>query len=238
MTPNCRQSWRKDKSVNKGKKEKRLFWKEINHSLQWCSLHMDHSGDFTAAARWAWINADKYPVSMSTWQTVHALRQGVTTHLLLLGKPTRLIWIQPWAAWSSDLVVGSPAHNKGLELDNLWGPFQPKPFYDFKQEPQPHHPFSAVGLTSWRLLASAVIPGWQNTGTEEINNTEDLAQGQSSHWAFHGEKLMRWRQSKYGSGWLLWLKHLCIVFPGFWHSLPKTKNRVFCWNMIWEKHLR
>ena len=28
------------------------------------------------------------------------------------------------------LVVGDPAHSKGLKLDNLWCPFQPRPFYD------------------------------------------------------------------------------------------------------------
>ena len=27
-------------------------------------------------------------------------------------------------------VVGSPAHSRGLEPDNLWGPFQPRPFCD------------------------------------------------------------------------------------------------------------
>jgi len=29
-----------------------------------------------------------------------------------------------------DLVSGSPAHSKGLELGGLWGPFLPKPLYD------------------------------------------------------------------------------------------------------------
>jgi len=29
-----------------------------------------------------------------------------------------------------DLVVGSPACSRELELNDLWGPFQPKPFYD------------------------------------------------------------------------------------------------------------
>jgi len=29
-----------------------------------------------------------------------------------------------------DLVVGNPAMAVELELDDLWGPFQPKPFYD------------------------------------------------------------------------------------------------------------
>jgi len=28
------------------------------------------------------------------------------------------------------LVVGDPAHNRGLKLDDHWGPFQPRPFYD------------------------------------------------------------------------------------------------------------
>jgi len=28
------------------------------------------------------------------------------------------------------LVVGDPAHSRGLELDNHCGPFQPRPFYD------------------------------------------------------------------------------------------------------------
>ena len=28
------------------------------------------------------------------------------------------------------LVVGDPAHSRGLELDEHCGPFQPRPFYD------------------------------------------------------------------------------------------------------------
>jgi len=28
------------------------------------------------------------------------------------------------------LVVGDPAHSRGLELDDHWGPFQHRPFYD------------------------------------------------------------------------------------------------------------
>ena len=28
------------------------------------------------------------------------------------------------------LVVGDPAHGRGLKLDDHYGPFQPKPFYD------------------------------------------------------------------------------------------------------------
>ena len=28
------------------------------------------------------------------------------------------------------LVVGDPAHGRGLKLDDLCGPFQPRPFYD------------------------------------------------------------------------------------------------------------
>ena len=27
------------------------------------------------------------------------------------------------------LLVGDPAHSRGLELDEHWGPFQPRPFY-------------------------------------------------------------------------------------------------------------
>jgi len=29
-----------------------------------------------------------------------------------------------------DIVVDNPVHGKGLELDDLWGPFQTKPFYE------------------------------------------------------------------------------------------------------------
>ena len=32
----------------------------------------------------------------------------------------------------ADLVIGSLAHGTGLELDDLWGPFQPEPFCDSK----------------------------------------------------------------------------------------------------------
>jgi len=28
------------------------------------------------------------------------------------------------------LVVGNPAHSRGLKLDGRWGPFQPRPFCD------------------------------------------------------------------------------------------------------------
>ena len=28
------------------------------------------------------------------------------------------------------LLVGDPAHNRGLKLDDRYGPFQPRPFYD------------------------------------------------------------------------------------------------------------
>ena len=35
-----------------------------------------------------------------------------------------------WVPGQFDLVVGNTAHGKGLELDDLGGPFQPKPFCD------------------------------------------------------------------------------------------------------------
>lgn len=35
-----------------------------------------------------------------------------------------------------DLEVGNPVHSGGLELDDLQGPHQPKPFYD----PMTNHP--------------------------------------------------------------------------------------------------
>jgi len=35
-----------------------------------------------------------------------------------------------WGPGQPDLVGGSPAHSRDLELDNLQGPFQPKLFYD------------------------------------------------------------------------------------------------------------
>ena len=28
------------------------------------------------------------------------------------------------------LLVGDPAHSRGLERDEHWGPLQPRPFYD------------------------------------------------------------------------------------------------------------
>jgi len=34
---------------------------------------------------------------------------------------------------------GQPAHSRGLEMDNLWCPLQPKPFYYFRPSPT-HHP--------------------------------------------------------------------------------------------------
>ena len=35
--------------------------------------------------------------------------------------------------WSGQpgLVVGDPAHSRGLKLDGHCGPFQPRPFYDY-----------------------------------------------------------------------------------------------------------
>lgn len=35
--------------------------------------------------------------------------------------------MEPWATWS---MGGVPAHNRGLEWDGLWGPFQPASFCD------------------------------------------------------------------------------------------------------------
>jgi len=56
------------------------------------------------------------------------------------------------------LVVGDPAHSRGLELDDHCGPFQPRPFYDsMNQSPvlSPHYPgslpFSLGGETEARL---------------------------------------------------------------------------------------
>ena len=36
---------------------------------------------------------------------------------------SRPVWMGPWATWSS-------TWGRGLDLDDHWGPFQPKPFYD------------------------------------------------------------------------------------------------------------
>ena len=36
-------------------------------------------------------------------------------------------WMGSWAAWSGDW---EPVYGKGLELNDLWGPFQSKPFCD------------------------------------------------------------------------------------------------------------
>jgi len=40
------------------------------------------------------------------------------------------------------LVVGDPAHSRGLELDGHRGPFQPRPFYDsmILKHPTFHYP--------------------------------------------------------------------------------------------------
>lgn len=35
-----------------------------------------------------------------------------------------------WGPGQPGLVLGSPAHSRDLELDDLLGPFQPKPFHD------------------------------------------------------------------------------------------------------------
>jgi len=35
-----------------------------------------------------------------------------------------------WDSGQHDLVGDSPAHVTGLELDDLYGPLQPKPLYD------------------------------------------------------------------------------------------------------------
>ena len=34
-----------------------------------------------------------------------------------------------WGTGQPELVGGSPAHDRGLELDDLQGSLQPKPFY-------------------------------------------------------------------------------------------------------------
>jgi len=63
---------------------------------------------------------------------------------------SRTGWMGPWATWSSAWSSawsssGNPAHDRGLELDYLWCPFQPDPFCDFmilSIDPLPDsHPF-------------------------------------------------------------------------------------------------
>ena len=55
-------------------------------------------------------------------------------HTLLLASSCRLPGsIRGQAGWAFEqpgLVGGVPAYSRGLELDDLKGPFQPKPFYD------------------------------------------------------------------------------------------------------------
>ena len=49
------------------------------------------------------------------------------------------------------LVAGDPAHSRGLKLDDLWGPFQPRPVYDSIQYkgqvmPQQHLYFWGISV--------------------------------------------------------------------------------------------
>jgi len=48
------------------------------------------------------------------------------------GRCSRPGWMGPWAAWSSIRYGGwwPCLQQEGLELDDPWHPFQPKPFYD------------------------------------------------------------------------------------------------------------
>lgn len=38
-----------------------------------------------------------------------------------------------WVTGQRDLVVGNPVHDRGLELNDLQGPFQPKPCCDCRE---------------------------------------------------------------------------------------------------------
>ena len=67
------------------------------------------------------------------WSTyvVEVSDHGSNTTTLLF---VRLWMPHPWVAGcgsgQSGLVVGNPAHDRRLKLDDLWGSFRPRPFYD------------------------------------------------------------------------------------------------------------
>jgi len=48
------------------------------------------------------------------------------------GVPHQVRWGPGQPGLVLDLEVGRPACGRGLELDDPWGPFQPKPFCDSK----------------------------------------------------------------------------------------------------------
>jgi len=66
------------------------------------------------------------------------LRRSIPSRHTGTGCPRRLWMPHPWrhsgqagcGSGQPGLVVGDPAHSRGLELDDHCGPFQPTPFYD------------------------------------------------------------------------------------------------------------
>jgi len=75
---------------------------------------------------------DKYHTGMTDviFSQYSLKKTAMDKEKLLIPHPwrhSRPGWMGLWATWSSGW---QPAHNKGLELGGLQGPFQPKPFHD------------------------------------------------------------------------------------------------------------
>lgn len=59
------------------------------------------------------------------------------------------LWLSSPREKQPGLLKGIPAHSRGLELDDLHGPFQPKPFYDSVEENSERDLFSVGMGLSW-----------------------------------------------------------------------------------------
>ena len=67
------------------------------------------------------------------------------------------------------LLVGDPAHSRGLELDEHCGPFQPRPFYDFTGSVAV---FSRVCSFLLPLCALLKVLGPSKSSPNEVSSSE------------------------------------------------------------------
>ena len=76
------------------------------------------------------INKDGWPQqSLSLWSEPNPAQRSCRCPIPG-GVWTQIVYSPGQSDPVPYIVVGNPAHGRGLEPDDLWGPFHPKPFYD------------------------------------------------------------------------------------------------------------
>lgn len=143
-----------------------------------------------------------------------------------------------WKCFAS--VCGNPAHNRGLELDDLWGPFQPKSFYDCMNREQEQvkrrqMPFNsschASQLQSLKVrdvwFCMAFVTPWRNTSGLLLKTGQKMCRHPLSILP-HLSQLLTWSAVAHnvnGQACALLDRsdlsrtefHLCITFSGLAH---------------------